>query len=137
VLDRKYLSGRTRLTCSLLSALKEAAPCCGRGCDTRSSQIRLDKGGEHVCPVSDIPRVCLDEERFERLTNIGQTLVVPNEEAARKGCRQHVEGASDVHLVAEARAMVGRRHQPVIGWQCRGLGAEVAEVVEGDADNPC
>src|SRR2546421_11924463 len=65
-----------------------------------------------------------------------QTLVVPHEEATRKGGCQHVEGTSYVRLIAEARTMVGRRHRPVVGRQCRGLCGQVAKVIEGDADGP-
>ncbi len=41
-----------------------------------------------------------------------------------------------MRLVAEAPAMVSRRHGPVVGRQRRGLCGQVAEVVEGDADGP-
>src|SRR5260370_26205405 len=74
-----------------LSAQTEAAPCSGRGCNTRSIQKRLVKGGEHICPISCIPRVCLDEKRFEPCPNIGQAVVVPNQKTTRKEGRQHGE----------------------------------------------
>src|SRR5215467_6285700 len=104
----------------------------------QSTKMLLDKSGEHVCSVTQIPRVRLDEERFEGGSNRGQTLVIPDKEATCKGCRQHVEGASKMHLVAEGCAMVGRRHEPVVGRQgCRISCGEGAEVVEGDADCSC
>ncbi len=75
ILTCRGYDARTRwggsLTLHLLSAVTEAAPGCGRGCDTRSIQKRLDKRCEHVCPVTGIPRVRRDEERFERRTNAG------------------------------------------------------------------
>ncbi len=96
----------------------------------RSIQKRLDKCREHICPIAGILVVRLDEERFERCTNIGQGFVVPDEEATRIGCIQHVEGTSNMCLIAEARAMIGRRREPVIGWQRRGVSlGKVAEVV--------
>ena len=73
---------------------------------------------------------------MERCSARPQTLVVPHEEATRKGGCQHVEGTSDVRLIAEARTMVGRRHRPVVGRQRRGLRGQVAKVIEGDADGP-
>src|SRR5260370_42301848 len=86
------------------SALTAAAPCRGRGCDTRNIQKRLDKCREHICPIAGT-NVRLDEEGFERCTNIGQGFVVPNEEATRIGCIQHVEGTSNMRLIAEGCAM--------------------------------
>lgn len=47
-------------------------------------QKRLDKRREHVCRIT--LTYCLDEERFERCTNIDQGLVVSEEQATRIGC---------------------------------------------------
>ncbi len=41
-----------------------------------------------------------------------------------------------MHFVAKARTMVGRRREPVISRERRGLRGEVAEVVVGDANGP-
>src|SRR5215469_12979747 len=93
---------------------------------------------EHVCPVTGIPRVRRDEERDERCTictTDTQGLVVPKEETTCVRCRQQVERASDMRLIAEALAMIERRREPVVSRQCRGIsGREVAEVIVGDAD---
>src|SRR5712692_5112055 len=93
---------------------------------------------EHVCRRSCTRRLRLDEEGVEGGTARGQALVIPNEEATCVRCRQQVERASDMHLVAEARTMVGRRREPVVSRQCRGVSRrEVAEVIVGDADDAC
>jgi hypothetical protein len=63
--------------------------------------MSLDRRCGHICPISEIPRVRRDEEGVERCASGGQTLVIPNEEATRKGCIQHVEGSSDVRLINE------------------------------------
>ena len=70
-------------------------------------QMQLDKRREHICRRSCARVVRLDEERFERCTNIGQGLVVPEEQATRIGRYRHIEGGrGDAYLVAEARTMV-------------------------------
>src|SRR5215471_5335532 len=102
--------------------------------------MRLGRYGvcEHVCPVTCIPRVRRDEERDERTTTDTQGLVVPKEETTCLRCRQQVERASDMRLIAEALAMIERRREPVVSRQCRGVsGREVAEVIVGDADDTC
>lgn len=74
----------------------------------------LGRSGEHVCPIRCVLVICLDEERLERGSNGGQAFVIPDEEATRKGCIQHVEGGrGDTHRGAK---VVGRRREPVICW---------------------
>src|SRR2546428_789182 len=111
----------------------------GRGLTIQCMQIGLATYicGEDICPVAGIPRVRLDEERHKARPSDAQAFVISDEEATRKGSRQHVEGASDMHFAIKARAMIGRCHEPVIGWQRRGLRGEMTEVVEGDTDCPC
>src|SRR5438034_2562159 len=97
------------------SALTAAAPWGGRGCDTRSIQMSLDRRCEHVCPIRFILVICLDEERHKRCSIDIQTLVVPKEEAPSIRCVQYVEGGrGDARLVPKARTMVGRRREPVV-----------------------
>src|SRR5215469_6594260 len=90
---RRWTNGKA--TCA---AARGFAPYC--------TEMLLDKGSEHVGPVTGIARVRLDEERFERGSNRRQALVIPDEVARRVGCCEHVEGAGDVNLAIEARAMV-------------------------------
>ena len=72
---------------------------------------------------------------MERGSNGRHGFIIPNEEPARKGRIQHVEGTSNMRLIAEARAMVGRRGEPVIGRQRRSISrSEVAEVVVRHGD---
>ncbi len=101
-------------------------------------RLRGYRGGEHICPISCISRIRLDEERHEgvSVTTGGQPLVVPHEETARKGSREHVEGTSEVRLVAESSPSIRRTGKPVVSRQCCGLRGEVAEVVVGDANGP-
>ena len=106
-----------------------------RLCNAQSIQMSLDKRREHVCPIAGIIVVCLDEEGFKCRTNGGEGLVVPDEEAPCKRCDQHVEGTSNMRLIAEARAMIGRRGEPDIGRQRRSISrSEVAEVVVRHGD---
>ena len=65
---RASLSQKDRL---YLVALTAAAPCGGRGFDAQSIQMSLDKRREHVCPITSILVVCLDEEGFKCRTNVG------------------------------------------------------------------
>src|SRR2546430_12849915 len=97
-------------------------------------RLRSYRVCEHVCPIRCVLVICLDEERHERCSIDIQTLIVPKEEAPGIGCYRHIEGRrGDTYLVTEARAMVGRRHEPVIGRQPRGDLIGVAHVVVGHA----
>ncbi len=88
---------------------------------------------EHVCRIS--LTYCLDEERQERCSIDSQGFVVPKEEASSIGCYRHVEGCrGDAHLATEARAMVGQRHEPVIGRQPRVDVIRIAHVVVRHGD---
>ena len=76
-------------------------------------RLRSYRVCEHVCPIRCVLVICLDEERHERCSIDIQTLIVPKEEAPGIGCYRHIEGRrGDTYLVTEARAMVGRRHEP-------------------------
>src|SRR6266700_2153480 len=98
---------------------------------------------EDVCRRSCRRRSCtrwlrLDEERHECCSIDPQGLVVPNEETTCVRCLEQVERASDMGLIAEALAIIGRICEPVVSRQCRGVsGREVAEVIVGDADDAC
>src|SRR6266516_6161231 len=136
---RPYLSENTRQTylSPVYSHSSRAHTRCRRGCAIQRIwiQLRGDSGGEHVCPITGIPRVRLDEEGLEQGPTCVQAFVIPDEETACIGCCQHVEGTSDMRLVAEGCTMVGRRREPVVSRQRRGVScSEVAEVVVSDAD---
>src|SRR5712692_5388331 len=98
---------------------------------------------EHVCRRSCTRRSCtrrlrLNEERHERCSIGPQGLVIPDEETTCVRCLQQVEGASNMRLIAEARAMIERGREPVVSRQCRCISCgKVAEVVVGHADDAC
>ncbi len=72
---------------------------------------------------------------MERGSNGRHGFVIPNEEAARKGRIQHVEGTSNMCLIAEARTMIGRRREPVISRKRRSVSlGKITEVVVRHTD---
>src|SRR6266567_4327276 len=79
----------------------------GRGFTLQCRKLWLDIGRKDVGPITGIARVGLDEEGLERCPACTYTLVVSDEVATGVGCRQHVEGACEMRLVAKTHATVG------------------------------